>query len=57
MKRMLPQARGVLFDLDLLDAAGHFDLRAVVEVAGLRALQPDHFAILFCHSYTSEIAI
>src|SRR5438105_3719733 len=49
MQRMAAESRAVLFDLDLLHAAGDLDLRAVVQVACLRALQPDHFSILFCH--------
>jgi hypothetical protein len=49
MQRVLAQARAVLLDLDLLHAAGDFDLRAVVQIARFRALQPHHFAVFFCH--------
>src|SRR6185436_8321204 len=52
MQRVLAFARAVLFPLDLRGAAGNLQLRAVVQVAALAALQPDHFAGLFCHYYT-----
>src|SRR5688500_10172899 len=54
VQRMLAQPGAVLLDLDLLHAAGDFDFRAVVEVAGLGALQPDHFASLFCHDLSTS---
>jgi hypothetical protein len=47
-------AGAVLFELDLLSAAGDLDFGAVVEVAAARALQPNHFSILFGHWTTSE---
>src|SRR5688572_20893736 len=45
-------ARAELLDLDLLHAARHLDLGAVVEVRAARALEPDVFATLFCHDDT-----
>src|SRR3982751_647312 len=55
MHRVPAQPGAVLLDLDLLRAAGHLDLSAVVQVAGLGALQPDHFAAFFCHNSTYRI--
>src|SRR4051794_34501346 len=52
MKRVPAEARAVFLNFDLLHAAGDFDLRAVVQVPGLRALEPDHFSVLFCHDNT-----
>src|SRR5688500_19564444 len=42
-------ALAILLQLDLLDAAGDFDFRAVVEVLARIALQPHHFPVLFRH--------
>ena len=53
MHRMAAEARAVLLNLDLLRATGHLDFGAVVQVAGLGALQPDHFTIFFCHNITT----
>src|SRR3954464_6074208 len=49
MHRVPAQPGAVLLDLDLLRAARHLDLGAVVQVTGLGALQPDHFSALFSH--------
>src|SRR5687768_3787975 len=50
MHRVLALAVAVLLQLDLGRAAGHLDLGAVVEVVAVRALQPRHFPVLFCHT-------
>ena len=49
MQGMLAQARRVLFHFDLLHTADDFDFGAVVEIASFSTLEPDHFAIIFCH--------
>src|SRR5262249_40276780 len=45
----------VLLDLDLLHAASHLDFRTVIQVAGFRALKPDHFAVFFCHEALNSV--
>src|SRR3954465_7040619 len=52
---MPPQARAVFLDLDFLRSAGHLDLGAIIQIARLGALQPDHFATFFCHDTTRTI--
>ena len=56
VQRVAAEAGAVLFQLDLLHAAGHLDFRTVVQVTGFGALKPRHFAILFCHDNTRKKA-
>src|SRR5687767_5282247 len=56
---MPAQPRTVLLDFDLLHAAGDLDLGAIVQIVGLRALEPDHVSVFFCHttpSYCCQLA-
>src|SRR5580658_744493 len=49
MQRMLSQPRAVLLQLDLGRAAHDLQFRPIVEIARLRALEPDHFAVFLGH--------
>src|SRR5437870_4331583 len=46
---MPPQAGAVFLDLYFLRSAGHLDLGAIIQIARLGALKPDHLATFFCH--------
>lgn len=48
---MLAKAWGVLLDFDLLHTTNDFNFGAVIQIACFSALEPDHFAIIFCHGY------
>ncbi|HEX8341676.1 MAG TPA: hypothetical protein VF624_12265 [Tepidisphaeraceae bacterium] len=44
----------ILHNLNLLHAAGHLDLGAVVQVTGFGALKPDLFSVFFSHGNTEK---
>jgi hypothetical protein len=48
------EALAELLQLHLLYATSDLDLRAVIKVTGLGALQPHVLAIVFCHDYDSS---
>jgi hypothetical protein len=50
MHGVATQPRGVFLPFDLGHSADHFQFRTIVEVAGFRALQPDHFTVFFSHT-------
>src|SRR2546421_5304201 len=49
---MPPQAGAIFLDLYFLRSAGHLDLGAIIQIARLGALKPDHLATFFCHITT-----
>src|ERR1700735_3492023 len=49
MQRMAAQSGGIFLHFHLLRTPSHLDFRAIVEIAGLGALQPDHFSAFFSH--------
>jgi hypothetical protein len=51
---MPAESRAVLFKFDLLGATGHLDFRAIVQIAGLGALEPDILAAFFSHNNLIE---
>jgi hypothetical protein len=55
MQGMAAEARAIFLDLDLLRPAGHFDLGPIIQIAGLRALEPDHLAAFFGHDTTVNL--
>lgn len=49
VKCMLPQPGIILFQFNLLNPPGHFDLRPVVQIPSFGALQPHHFSVFLSH--------
>ncbi len=49
MQGVAPQSRAVFFQLDFRRAAHHLKFGAIVQIARLGALEPDHFAVFFGH--------
>src|SRR5581483_6571706 len=53
--RVAAEARAVLLQFDLRRAADHFQFGAIVQIARLRALEPDHLAVQFSHDNLKKL--